>query len=127
MRTLLITLALLLIAVPVFASSATISWTPPTENCDLSGVSIAGYYVKWGSVAGGPYTDEVLINDPSATSYSIPVGAVSDTTLYFVPVTLNTFGVRSDDSSGCGVHSEVAVYFPLVTPLHPTNLQGVVD
>ncbi len=127
MKTLILTLILLLIAVPLMAASTTISWTPPTQNCDTSPVSVAGYYVKWGGVSGGPHPNEVFVNDPLATSYSVDVGSVSDTTLYFSTVTINTYGNRSDGPGSCAIAPEVAVYFPLITPNHPSNLTGVVD
>ena len=94
-------------------------WVPPTENCDMSPVTVTGYIIKWGDVSGGPYPNEVVISDPLATSTTVDVGNVADQTLYFTVVTVNNHGNRSDDPSGCSVEQEVSRYFPLVIPKAP--------
>ena len=77
--------------------SATLSWTPPTQNEDGSQlVDLAGYKIYWGNRPGN-YTKSATINNPGMSSYvveNLPAG-----TLEFVATSFNDDGIESDYSN----------------------------
>jgi len=108
-----------------FADTATLSWNATTENCDLSvAEDVAGYVILWGTQNGGPYPNEHIVTTPSTTT-TVDVGNQDGTTLYFVGVTYDINGNRSDDPGGCGYSLETSVNFPVGIPAAMTGLAGV--
>ena len=108
-----------------FASSVTFNWMAPTSNCDCSALAdLHGYAILWGTSSGGPYLNQHSVDNPAATSVTINVGAVENTTLYFVAISVDSSGNRSDDFGGCGFSNEVAIPFGPVSPSPPSGLVG---
>jgi hypothetical protein len=86
--------------VGVATGSATLSWTPPTQNTDGSALrNLAGYRIYWGT-APGNYSHSTTVNNAGLTSY-----VVSDLTpgrWYFAVSAVNssnTEGARSAEAS----------------------------
>jgi len=81
----------------VAVGSATLSWTPPTQNTDGSPLSnLAGYRIYWGP-ALGTYPNSVTLNNPGLTTYV--VGNLVPGTYFFVATALNDVGVESTFSA----------------------------
>jgi hypothetical protein len=81
----------------VASGSATLSWTPPTQNTDGSTLTnLAGYRILWGPGAGN-YTSSVTVNNPGLTSYV--VDNLAPGTYYFAVSARNSAGVESAPSS----------------------------
>lgn len=120
------TIALVLILLlPGFAfgASVTLQWTPPEYSCDGSQLDdLAGYVIMWGSSPGGPYPNQHNVDNPNATSATVNVGSVENVTLYFVSVSVDSSGNRSDDLGGCGTSNEIPVSFNAVSPSPPSGL-----
>lgn len=119
-----ITLILILVF-PCLAlgASVTLSWTPPMFSCDGSILDdLAGYIVMWGPNSGGPYPNLHNVDDPAATSATVNIGSVENVTMYFVSVSVDSSGNRSDDVGGCGPSNEVQVSFGAVPPSPPIGL-----
>jgi hypothetical protein len=77
--------------------SATLSWTPPTENTDGTPITgLAGYHIYYGTSASA-LTTTVTIADPTQTSYV--VGGLAPGTYYFAIVAYNTVGIDSTESN----------------------------
>lgn len=77
--------------------SATLSWTPPTENEDGSTLSnLAGYKIYYG-VNQGSYPNQVTIDNPGITTYVVE--NLSPNTYFFVSTAFNSSGVESDYSN----------------------------
>jgi hypothetical protein len=75
------------------AGSATLSWTPPTQNTDGSPLTnLAGYKVYWGS-SQGTYPSSAQLNNPGLTSYLVE--QLTPGTWYFTMTSLNSQGVES--------------------------------
>jgi hypothetical protein len=78
--------------------SATVNWTPPSENTDSSTITdLAGFTVYYGESAGS-LTESVVINNPETTSLAIDNLTVN-TTYYFAVTALNSLGVESEFSA----------------------------
>jgi hypothetical protein len=77
--------------------SATVNWTPPTENTDGSALTdLAGYRIAYGQ-SPGDLNQTVLVNNPGATSYTVsnlPIGR-----WYFAVYAVNARGMESDMSN----------------------------
>lgn len=86
------------IAVQAIATgSATLSWTPPTQNTDGSPLTdLAGYRVRWGTSQGN-YANVVSINNPGITTYVIE--NLTPNTYYFVATAFDTSGNESGYSN----------------------------
>lgn len=57
--------------VPVALGSATLSWTPPTENADGSQLNdLAGYRVRWGTQTGS-HPNMIEVRNPGIASYVV--------------------------------------------------------
>jgi hypothetical protein len=73
--------------------SATLSWTPPTQNEDGTALTdLAGYKLYWGTTPG-IYTDSVTINNPGLSSYVVE--NLQPGTYEFVATAFNDVGVES--------------------------------
>ena len=73
--------------------SATLTWTPPTQNTDGSPLSnLAGYKVYWGT-AQGSYSNSVTVSNPGLATYV--VDQLTPATWYFTVTALNAAGVES--------------------------------
>jgi hypothetical protein len=78
--------------VAMTTSSATLSWTPPTQNSDGSALTnLAGYKVYWGTTQGS-YSNAELVGN-NVTSHM--VSNLTPATWYFVVTARNTQGVES--------------------------------
>ena len=114
MRTIILALALLLIAIPVFGASVTATFDAPTLNADGSTLTdLAGYKVHYG-IATGVYTTSVDIG--LTTTAAIDCGDVESATFYFNVTAYDTGG---NDSAYNGEQSFV---FGANPPAPPTNL-----
>jgi hypothetical protein len=82
--------------VAVATGSATLTWTPPTQNTDGSPLTIAGYKVYWGPSAGS-YPNSVTLNNPGLTSYVVD-GLVPGT-YFFAATAFNSTGAESSLSN----------------------------
>jgi hypothetical protein len=77
----------------VASGSATLSWTPPTQNTDGSALTnLAGYRVYWGPAVGN-YTSSVTLNTAGVTSYVVE--SLAPGTYYFAVSAVNAGGVES--------------------------------
>ncbi|WP_129645551.1 putative Ig domain-containing protein [Peristeroidobacter agariperforans] len=73
--------------------SATLSWTPPTQNSDGSSLgNLAGYRVMYGRTAGN-LDQTVNLDNPSLDRYMVE--NLSSGTWYFAVVAVNATGVTS--------------------------------
>jgi len=77
--------------------SATLSWTPPTQNTDGSPLNnLAGYKVYWGTSQGN-YSSSVTVNNPGLATYV--VDQLTPATWYFTVTAVNGAGVESGFSN----------------------------
>ena len=77
--------------------SATLSWTPPTQNSDGSPLNnLAGYKVYWGTSQSN-YSSSVTVNNAGLSSYV--VDQLTPATWYFAVTALNAAGVESGFSN----------------------------
>jgi hypothetical protein len=85
------------VAMPV-TRTATLNWTPPTQNMDGSPITnLAGYKVMYGS-SPGQYSQALSV--PVATVTSVAIEALeAGRTWYFTVKAVNTSGVESDFSN----------------------------
>jgi len=81
----------------VSLGSATLSWTPPTQNTDGTPLmDLAGYKIYYGTSPGN-YPNQITINNPGVTTYV--VDNLAPNTWYFVSTSLNSSGMESDFSN----------------------------
>jgi hypothetical protein len=81
----------------VASGSATLSWTPPTQNTDGSALTnLAGYRVYWGPAAGN-YPNSVTLTNAGLTSYV--VSNLAPGTYYFAVAARNSAGTESAKSN----------------------------
>jgi len=126
----LLMVLILILLFPCFAmgASVTLHWNAPVFSCDGSSLDdLAGYVILWGTRPGGPYPNQHHVDDPNATSTSVNLGSIESQTLYFVSVSVDSSGNRSDDLGGCGTSNETSVSFSAVAPSPPTGLSGTVQ
>lgn len=77
--------------------SATLSWTPPTQNTDGTPLTdLSGYRIYWGASSGN-YPNSVTINNPGITTYVVE--NLAPGTWEFVSTALNSDGVESSYSN----------------------------
>lgn len=77
--------------------SATLSWTPPTQNDDESPLmNLAGYKIYSGP-SEGQYTNEEFINNPGLSAYTVQ--NLTANSYYFVVTAINGTGAESDFSN----------------------------
>lgn len=118
MKKLILTLILILIAVPVFGASVTLSWTAPTTNADGTPLTdLGGYMLYYGEVSGVyPYN----VNVGNVLTYQWQLGDQEGKTLYF---NATAYDLNGNESVYDG---EVSLTFPMIAPSPPV-LTGVVD
>jgi len=92
------TLAPFMITVtPIVLGSATLSWTPPTQNNDGSPLTdLAGYRIYYGLTEAN-YPNSVSVDNPGLTTFVVE--GLSPDTYYFVATSITTAGVESDYSN----------------------------
>ena len=77
--------------------SATLSWTPPTQNSDGSALTdLAGYNFYYGTESGN-FQTSIRIDNPGITIYVIE--NLTPNTYYFVITAFNRNGAESDFSN----------------------------
>ena len=77
--------------------SATLTWTPPTQNTDGSPLSnLAGYKVYWGTQQGN-YSNSVTIANPGLATYV--VNQLTPARWYFAVTAYSATGVESGYSN----------------------------
>lgn len=81
----------------ISTGSATLSWTPPTENTDGSALAnLAGYKIYYGSSATA-LTQTIQITNPGLTTYV--VSNLGPGTTYFAIAAYTSAGVESQQSA----------------------------
>ena len=101
--------------------SSLVSWTAPTMNADNSALTnLAGFKVVFGNSAT-TLTQSVAVNDPKATSVTIP--ALAAGTWYFAVRAVNALQIESADSpvvsktiTGASGSKDVTVTITTTTP-----------
>lgn len=79
--------------VAVATGSALLSWYPPVQNTDGSGLTnLVGYRVYWGTSVG-EYPNSVTVNNPGLSSYVVE--QLTSGTWHFVLTAVNAAGVES--------------------------------
>ena len=110
-----IVLALILLPLmlgTIMAVSTTLSWQAPTTNEDGSPLTdLAGYTIRWGMNAGGPYPN--IVDVGMILSADIDVGSQDGTTVYYVATAYDTSGNQSAFSN------EVSKTYPTLAPSPP--------
>jgi hypothetical protein len=82
--------------VAIGTGSATLSWTPPTENTDGSPLEdLAGYKIYWGPSQGN-YTNSTSVGDGMSVYV---VDGLTQGTWYFTATALNSAGIESTFSN----------------------------
>jgi hypothetical protein len=77
--------------------SATLSWTPPTENTNGTPVTdLAGYHIYYGTTEGA-WTSTITVLEATETSYV--VSGLAPGTYYFTVVAFNSAGDDSPESN----------------------------
>jgi hypothetical protein len=77
--------------------SATLSWSPPTQNSDGSPLSDLGSYRVSFGTSSGIYPNSVTVNNPGVASFV--VDQLTPATWYFVVTAVNASGVESAQSN----------------------------
>lgn len=81
----------------VSSGTATLDWTPPTENSDGSTLTnLAGYTVYYGTSPDG-LTESVKVSNPGLTAYT--VSNLTSGTWYFAVTSYSAAGVESGRSA----------------------------
>jgi len=81
----------------VALGSATLSWTPPTENTDGSPLmDLSAYKIYWGTTQG-VYVNSVRIDNPGISTYVVE--NLVPNTYYFVATSINGAGEESSYSN----------------------------
>jgi fibronectin type 3 domain-containing protein len=81
-------------ATPTGVTSATISWLPPTQNTDGSGVGpLSGYKIYYGT-ASKQYTTTIPVSNAGLTTYVVD-GLNRGATYYFVVTAVTAAGIES--------------------------------
>ena len=82
--------------IPNQVGSATLSWTPPTQNTDGSPLTdLASYKIYYGNESGNYHTS-IQINNNGMTVYVVK--HLPSNTYYFVMTAINSSGEESDFS-----------------------------
>ncbi len=81
----------------ISTGSATLSWTPPTENTDGTALTdLAGYRIYWGTTVGS-YPNSLTIDNPGITTYVVE--NLAPGSYAFVATSINADGVESGYSA----------------------------
>ena len=84
--------------VSIGTGSATLSWTPPTENTNGSALTdLTGFIVYWGA-APGNYANSVTLANLGLTTYLVE-NLLSGSTYYFATTAYNSLGQESSYSN----------------------------
>jgi putative Ig domain-containing protein len=76
--------------------SATLTWTPPTENIDGTALTnLAGYRLYWGNQSSH-YTSSIAVMNPGITTYVVE--NLAKGTYYFAATAVNVYGAESGPS-----------------------------
>jgi len=79
--------------------SATLNWTPPTEYTDNSALTnLSGYRIYYGTNQGD-YTNQIALNNPGLTSYTVDNLPGGNRTYYFVMTSIDGEGRESNFSN----------------------------
>ncbi len=81
----------------VALGSATVTWTPPTQNTDGSTLADLAAYIIYYGVSEGSYPNQVRVDNPGVTSFVVE-NLVPDT-YFFVATSVNSNGVESTFSN----------------------------
>ncbi len=77
--------------------SATLSWTPPTQNTDGSPLTdLAGYKIYYGTESGN-YQTSIQIDNPGIAIYVVE--NLTPNTYYFVLTAIKSSGIESQFSN----------------------------
>jgi hypothetical protein len=77
----------------ITTGSATLSWTPPTQNTDGSPLAnLRGYKIYWGR-SSGSYTSSVTLNTPGLATFVVE--GLTSGRWYFAASAVNSSGVES--------------------------------
>ena len=119
-KTIILTLALLLIPTIALAGSVTLSWDPPTTNSDGTPLTdLSGYVVYYGTDSGS-YTKNIDIGN--VVTYS--VSGLTDNLIYHFAVTAYDFSGNES-----GYSNEVAATIEEesdnIAPGVPENLKSI--
>jgi hypothetical protein len=80
----------------VSTGTATLDWTPPTQNSDGSTLTnLAGYTVYYGTAAD-KLTESVKVSNPGVAAYTL--SNLAPGTWYFAVTAYSAAGVESDHS-----------------------------
>jgi hypothetical protein len=82
--------------VAVATGSATLSWTPPTQNTDGSALTLGGYTIYWGTNQNN-LSNSVTVNNPGLATYVVT--SLTPATWYFAVSARNQSGVESNRSN----------------------------
>jgi putative Ig domain-containing protein len=83
--------------VAVATGSATLSWTPPTQNTDGSALTnLAGYKIYWGT-SQNSLSNSVTVNNPGLATYMVT--SLTPATWYFAVTAVNAGGTESARSN----------------------------
>jgi hypothetical protein len=82
--------------VAVATGSATLSWTPPTQNTDGTTLTLSGYTIYWGTSQNN-LSNSVTVNNPGLASYVVT--SLTPATWYFAVTARNQSGVESSRSN----------------------------
>jgi hypothetical protein len=78
--------------------SATLMWTPPTQNTDGSPLTnLVGYKIYWGT-SQSDLTNSVTLNNAGLSSYVVE--QLTPATWYFAVTAINSTGIESTFSNG---------------------------
>jgi hypothetical protein len=78
---------------PTAAATATLNWSPPTQNTDGSPLTdLGGYNIHYGTNAAS-LSQQIHLNDPAASTYVMP--NLSSGTWYFAVTAVSTNGLES--------------------------------
>jgi hypothetical protein len=77
----------------ITTGSATLSWTPPTQNTDGSALTnLRGYKIYWGR-SSGSYTSSVTLSTPGLATFVVE--GLTSGRWYFAAAAVNSSGVES--------------------------------
>ena len=114
-----LTLTFILIAVPAFAASVSLTWTAPTTNEDGSPLTdLAGYRLYWGN-SSGTYVSTVDVGN--VTVFVLDLGNVESETVY---INATAYDLSGNESVYNG---EISLPFGANPPAPPTDLNGTVS
>lgn len=82
---------------PPETGSATIRWTPPTQNSDGTALTdLAGYRIRYGTAAGA-LNQTIDVTNAALSSYVVT--SLTAGTWYFAVASVNSAGAQSADSN----------------------------